>query len=87
MAKYASDKDLEMTKAPMSHSDVDTAYAGNPEAALKLPEAVSRFVYICTALTFMVLYMHPPVVNWVGQGTMNTAYLNFALAALATYAS
>ena len=42
MSKFASDKDVEMAKAaPMATSDVDTAYGGNPETALKVPDAVS----------------------------------------------
>lgn len=37
--------------APMATSDVDTAYGGNPETALKVPDAVSVLAYVMQAWT------------------------------------
>ena len=42
MANYPSAKEVEFVKAPLSTTDVDSAYAGNADAALKVAEAVSQ---------------------------------------------
>lgn len=36
-------KDMELVKAPMSTTDVDSAYAPNADAALKIPDAVRAY--------------------------------------------
>ena len=46
MANYPAGKDTELVKAPMSTTDVDSAYAPNADAALKIPDAVRAYASI-----------------------------------------
>ena len=67
-----------MTKAAaVATSDVDTAYGGNPETALKVPDAVSVFAYVISIIIFAGMDMqHTKIIMHLDAAACLTATCN-----------